>query len=260
MNNIPLFIYYAFAAGLGVVILAGVLGAFMIWQRLSYFGDSLAHSSLLGISLSLAFNINIHLGIIIVVSILALLLFGLQKKSWLASDTALGILAHASLAFGLLTLSLVQRPSVDFLAYLYGDILTVNAQDLYLIYGGGALILLILGFIYKPLLSLTVHQELARVEGVRVEALRLLYLFLLAGVIALAIKIVGVLLMGALLIIPPATARRFAKSPESLILMAVFVGALALAVGLGVSLSVDVPTGPAIVCVASLFFILSLLL
>lgn len=262
INNIffvlPEFMWRAVLAGLGVAMIAGPLGAFMVWQRLAYFGDTLAHASLLGISLSLAFHFNMSLGILMIALMVAVLLVVFQKKSWLASDTLLGILAHGCLALGLVTLSLVQGPQIDILGYLYGDILAVSTQDIAMIYGGGLFILTVMALIWRSLLSATVHAELAMVEGVPVQRVRLMYMCLLALVIALSIKIVGVLLMTALLVIPAATARRFAKTPEQLALMGSVIGGICVLGGLGLSLYGDVPAGPAIVCISASLFVLCL--
>lgn len=258
LNFMPEFMWRAVVAGLGVALIAGPLGAFMVWQRLAYFGDTLAHASLLGISLSLAFHFNMSLGILMVALMVALLLVSLQRKNWLASDTVLGILAHACLAFGLVTLSCVKGPQVDILGYLYGDILAVSLQDIAMIYGGGLFIMGVMIAIWRPLLSATVHNELAAVEGVSVQRVRLIYMCLLALVIALSIKIVGVLLMTALLIIPAATARRFSNTPEQLAVISSLVGATSVMGGLALSLYTDVPAGPAIVCIASGLFVLCL--
>lgn len=255
----PEFMWRALLAGLGVAIISGPLGAFMVWQRLAYFGDTLAHASLLGISLSLAFHFNMSFGILIVALMVAFFLVSLQGKSWLASDTALGILAHACLALGLVALSWVKGPQVDVLGYLYGDILSVSLQDILMIYGGATFILGGMLFIWQALLSATVHSELASVEGVAVQRVRLIYMALLALVIALSIKIVGVLLMTALLIIPAATARPFSSTPQQLAVIASLIGGVCIIVGLGLSLYADLPAGPAVVCVAALLFIVSLL-
>lgn len=262
INNLvdfmPEFMWRALVSGLGVALIAGPLGAFMVWQRLAYFGDTLAHASLLGISLSLAFQFNMSLGILMVALMVAFFLVGLQKKNWLASDTVLGILAHSCLAFGLVTLNWVKGPQVDILGYLYGDILAVSLQDIMMIYGGGLFILVVMMGIWQSLLSATVHNELAAVEGVAVQRVRLIYMCLLALVIALSIKIVGVLLMTALLIIPAATARRFSNTPEQLAVISSLVGAISVVGGLALSLYADMPAGPAIVCIASGLFALCL--
>ena len=259
LSFMPEFMWRALVAGLGVALISGPLGAFMVWQRLAYFGDTLAHASLLGISLSLAFHFNMSLGILMVALMVAFFLVSFQRKTWLASDTVLGILAHSCLALGLVALNWVKGPQIDVLSYLYGDILSVSRQDITMIYGGAIFILGSMTFIWRALLSATVNSELARVEGVAVQRVRLIYMSLLALVIALSIKIVGVLLMTALLIIPAATARRFSSTPEQLAVIASLVGGVSIIAGLGLSLYADWPAGPAVVCIAALLFVLSLL-
>ena len=210
------FLIRAFAAGFGVVLLAGPLGCFIVWRRMAYFGDSLAHSALLGVALGLILGINPTLGIAVGSVTLAVLLLLLQRQRRLASDTLLGLMSHAGLALGLVALSFFETLRIDLLAYLFGDVLAVTTADLAWIYGGGLLALLVLAAIWRPLLAITVHDDLARAEGVAVLPVRLAFVLLIAVVIAIAMKIVGILLITSLLIIPAATARRFARTPEQM--------------------------------------------
>ena len=210
----PDFLVRALLGGIGVALAAGPLGAFVVWRRMAYFGDTLAHSALLGVALGLLLGINPNVTVIVVCAVLAVVLVVLQRRQrFLASDTLLGILAHASLGLGLVTLAFLQTLRLDLLSLLFGDILAVTATDLAWIYGGGVAVLALLALLWRPLLSATVHEDLARVEGVPVTAVRLAYMLLIAVVIAVALKIVGVLLVTSLLIIPAATARRFATTP-----------------------------------------------
>ena len=253
------FLWRALAAGFGVVMIAGPLGCFIVWRRMAYFGDSLAHSALLGIALGLLLGIDLTLGIAAGAIGLAFLLLALQQQKRLASDTLLGILAHAGLALGLVVLSFFESLRVDLLAYLFGDVLAVTSTDLLWIYGGGALALGALAVIWRPLLAITVHEELARAEGIPVLAVRLVFVVLIAVVIATAMKIVGVLLITSLMIIPAASARSLTRSPEQMALGAVLAGALAVLLGLGGSLVWDTPSGPSVVVAALLLFLASLL-
>lgn len=253
------FLWRALAAGFGVVMIAGPLGCFIVWRRMAYFGDSLAHSALLGIALGLLLGIDLTLGIAAGALGIALLLLALQQQRKLASDTLLGILAHAGLALGLVVLSFFETLRVDLLAYLFGDVLAVAWGDLIWIYGGGLLALAALIAIWRPLLSITAHEELARAEGVPVLAVHLVFVVLIAMVIATAMKIVGVLLITSLMIIPAATARGFARSPEQMAIGAVLAGALSVLLGLGGSLAWDTPSGPSVVVAALLLFVASLL-
>lgn len=253
-------LFRALLGGLGVAAVAGPLGAFVVWRRMAYFGDTLAHSALLGVALGLLFDINLNLAVIVLCVGLALVLVTLQKKHFIATDTLLGILAHSSLSLGLVAVSFLDNIRIDLMAYLFGDLLAISMADLYWIYAGGALVLLLLIVFWKPLLAMTVNEELAKVEGYPVEAIRLLLMLLVALVIAVAMKIVGVLLITSLMIIPAATARRLANSPVQMATMASIIGCVSVCGGLWASYQWDTPAGPSVVvCAAFLFlFIYSL--
>ncbi len=254
------FLVRALIAGLGVALVAGPLGAFVVWRRMAYFGDALSHSALLGVGLGLLLGMNVNLGIVAVAAGMALLLVLLQHQGRLATDTLLGILAHSALSLGLVALSMMEGVRVDLMGYLFGDILAVTRTDLAWVVGGAGLVLALLVAIWRPLLAITLHEELARVEGVAVLWVRLAFMLLIALVIAVAMKIVGILLITSLLIIPAATGRRFARTPEQMAVAGSLVGCCAVAGGLWGSLRWDTPAGPSIVAAAALLFALSVLL
>lgn len=251
------FLWRALAAGLGLALISGPLGVFVVWLRMAYFGDTLAHSALLGIALGLLFEIDLQFSVLLLALFIAVALLGLQQRSALATDTLLGILAHGALAIGLVAISFRDDVRVDLLAYLFGDILAVSARDLLWIWGGALLSLLALMQIWRPLLNLSVHADLAAVDGVRVARIKLTFMLLVALVIAVAMKLVGVLLITALLIIPAACAQRFSRSPEQMALFATLTGVIAVVGGLAASLLLDTPAGPSIVTAATLLFVLS---
>jgi len=244
------FLWRAFIGGLGVVVVAGPLGCFVVWRRMAYFGDTLAHSALLGVALGFLLGIDLTVGIAATCVVLAVLLVLLQQQRRLATDTLLGLLSHASLAIGLVAISFLESLRVDLLSYLFGDMLAVGRADLAWIYAAAVLALAILALLWRPLLAMTIHEELAEAEGVPVVWVRLAFMLVIALVIAIAMKIVGILLITSLLIIPAATARQFARSPEQMALLAVLVGALAVAGGLAGSLGWDTPSGPSVVVAA----------
>ena len=257
---IDAFLERAWLAGLGLTLITGPLGCFVTWRRMAYFGDALAHSSLLGVAGGLALSLTPRSGILVSCAIFAVLVALLQRRRTLAGDTALGIAAHAGLALGVVVLSLTATTPVDLHAYLFGDILSVATDDLWLIAAIVAVTWGVLALLWRALLVGTLHPDLARVEGMRTFAAEVALIALLALVVAVSIQIVGVLLVTAMLIIPAATARALVRSPEGMAALAVVLGAFAVTAGLWLSLRWDVPTGPAMVVVASAVFALSLAL
>lgn len=251
------FLLRALLAGLAVAAAAGPLGAFVVWRRMAYFGDTLAHAALLGVALGFLLDANPLLGIVAVCLAVSLALAGLAERGALASDTLLGILSHGTLALGLVVVATMETLRVDLLAYLFGDILAVTWSDLAWTAGGSVLALAVLAAIWRPLLAITVHEDLARVEGVAVGPVRLAYMLLMAVVIAAAMKVVGIILVTSLLIIPAAAARPLARSPEAMAAAASALGGLAVAGGLAGSLAWDMPAGPAIVVAALALFLLA---
>ena len=256
----PDFLLNALLAGLSLALVAGPLGSFVVWRRMAYFGDTLAHAALLGVALGFLLDISPTLAVTVGCIILAVLLVTLQQRQPLAADTLLGILAHSTLSLGLVAISFMHEVRVDLMAYLFGDLLAVGGRDLLWIAGGSALVLGLLAWLWRPLLALTVHEELAKVEGLPVGALRLALMLLIAVVIAVAMKIVGVLLITSLLIIPAAAAQRHARSPEQMAGGASAIGLLAVCGGLALSWFRDTPAGPSIVVSAAGLFLLSFLL
>lgn len=251
------FILYALAAGSGLAVVTGVLGCFVVWRRMAYFGDSLAHSALLGVALGLLYHFSVNLGILLVCSMFAALLVWLQHKRVLSTDALLGILAHAGLSGGIIALSLLEGAPVDLFAYLFGDVLSVTARDVYWIYGGATVVLATLVAAWPSLVLMTVNEDLARAEGVPVFLMQLLLVALMTAVVAVSIHLVGILLITALLIIPAATARQLTNSPEAMALAAATLGVAAVITGVTGSVWLDVPTGPGIVATASLLFAVS---
>ncbi|AYG66532.1 MULTISPECIES: zinc ABC transporter permease subunit ZnuB [unclassified Rhizobium] len=253
------FFLRAVVAGVGLALTTGPLGCFIIWRRMAYFGDTISHSALLGVALSLLFQLNLTLSVFAVAALVSILLLFLQRRQALSADALLGILSHATLAIGLVIVAFMSWVRIDLIAFLFGDILAVSQSDIAVIWGGGILVLAAIVWLWRPLLASTVNPELAEAEGLRPERARLLFMLLMAVVIAIAMKIVGILLITALLIIPAATARRFAATPETMAIFASLLGAIAVVGGLFGSLRYDTPSGPSIVVAALVLFIISLL-
>lgn len=253
------FFVRAILAGVGLALTTGPLGCFIIWRRMAYFGDTIAHSALLGVALSLLFELNLTLAVFAVAALVSVLLLFLQKRQALSADALLGILSHATLAIGLVMVAFMSWVRIDLIAFLFGDILAVSTTDIALIWGGGLFVLLAMAWLWRPLLAATVNAELAEAEGLKPERARLFFMLLMAVVIAIAMKIVGIMLITSLLIIPAAAARRFSPTPEIMAVLASLIGAAAVVGGLFGSLTYDTPSGPSIVVAALILFILSLL-
>ena len=249
----------ALIAGVGIAIIAGPLGCLVIWRRLSYFGDTLSHSALLGVTLAYAFSINITLSVFVISSVVAILLINLQKRTKLAGDSLLGLLAHSTLAIGLVLIGFLSSIRFDLMGLLFGDILAVTTDDIALVWIGGIIILGILYFIWKSLFSATVNYDLAAAEGMRPEISNLIFTLLLAAVIALSIKMIGALLITGLLLIPAAIARNLSNSPKQMIIVAILAGIASVVLGLFTSLELNTSSGPSIVVVSLALFILSLI-
>ena len=253
------FFVRAVVGGIGVALLAGPLGCFIVWRRLAYFGDTLSHSALLGVAMALLLNMNITITVFIISVVVSMLLILLQRRASLSSDALLGLLAHSTLAVGLVVLAFMTWVRVDLMGFLFGDILAITIKDIAIIWIGGLTVLVLVSFIWKPLLASTVSYEIAVAEGLRPDLANFLFMVLMAGVIAVSMKIVGVLLITALLIIPAASARRFSGNPEIMAVMASILGAASVWLGLEGSLKWDTPAGPSIVVAALAFFIISVL-
>ena len=248
----------AIVAGIGVALITGPLGCFIVWRRLAYFGDTLSHSALLGVALAILFEVNITLAVFAVSVLVSAALVLLQRRAALSADALLGLLAHATLAIGLVVLSFMTWVRIDLMGFLFGDILAVSKFDIVLIWAGGAVCLAILAMIWRRLFAGTVSPELAEAEGMAPDQANAVFMILLAAVIAISMKIVGVLLITAMLIIPAATARRFASGPEQMAVLSALIGTAAVVAGLFGSLEWDTPTGPSIVVAALILFLVSL--
>ena len=253
------FFIRALIAGIGIAIVVGPLGCFVIWRRLSYFGDTLSHSALLGVTLAYSFSLNISLSVFIVSAVVALLLINLQKRTKLAGDSLLGLLAHSTLAIGLVLIGFLSYIRFDLMGLLFGDILAVTIEDIALVWVGGFVILGILYFIWKSLFSATVNYDLSAAEGMKPEVSNFIFTLLLAGVIALSIKMIGALLITGLLLIPAATARNISNSPNQMVFLATLVGIISVIAGLFTSLELNTSSGPTIIVVALMLFIISLI-
>jgi zinc transport system permease protein len=250
------FMLRATLAGIGVALAAAPLGCFVVWRRMAYFGDATAHAAVLGVALSLALSISVFAGALAVALAMALTVHALSGRGY-GMDTLLGVLAHSALAFGLVAVSFLSGVRIDLMAYLFGDILAVSRGDLALIWGGAALVVGLIAWRWSAALTATLNADLAHAGGIDPRREQMVLMLALAVTVAVAIKVVGVLLIGALLLIPPAAARPLSRTPETMALGAAVIGALSAVLGLRAAMVLDTPAGPTIVCAAAVIFALT---
>ena len=253
------FIVRAFAAGIGLALITGPLGCFIVWRRLSYFGDTIAHSALLGVTIAYAMNFNLIIAVFVVSCLLAISLLFLQWRTTLPDDALLGLLAHSVLAIGLVLLGILSFIRIDLMGLLFGDILSVNFTDVLFVWIGGGVVLTTLILIWRPLFAGTVNLELAKAEGLNPELATTIFTLLIASVIAISIKIVGILLITGLLIIPAAASRNLSSTPIQMAIISSIIGVCSVVIGLQTSMIWNTSTGPTILVITLGVFIITLL-
>ncbi|SFV81593.1 Zinc ABC transporter, inner membrane permease protein ZnuB [hydrothermal vent metagenome] len=251
------FILRAVLAAIGISIIAGSLGCFVIWKRMSYFSESISHSALLGVSLGLASGLGIHFGLVLVGTLFALLIVVLQERKFLSNDAILGIFSHIALSLGIVVLALVGGANMDYFSLLFGDILSITNRDIVWVYSVLIVIVALLSIFWQRLLLLTLNEDLAKAEGIKHTFYQLLFMLMIALAVSVSVQIVGVLLITSLLIIPPAIAKVFARTPSQMVFKSILVSILAVIIGLSGSMYYDLATGPAIVIALGILFVLS---
>lgn len=252
------FLLRAIAAAVGLAVVAAPLGCIVVWNRLAYFGETVAQASLIGVVVALALQINVTFGILLITAAVAALLILLQRQTIVPMDSILGLTHHGALALGVIGAAQLKGTQVDLMGYLFGDVFAVTDLDIVWIYAGGAFVLAVVAWLWQPLLRMAVHDELARAEGVSAGLVRGLFTVLLALTIAVAIKIVGILLAIAFLIVPVVAARPLAATPERMAVITAVIGVFSVLAGMALSVWLDAPGGPAIVLVMALAAGLSL--
>lgn len=251
------FLWRALIGGIGMALIAAPLGCFVVWQRMAYFGETIAHAGLLGAALGILLQLNLTIGVFVAALMVAFGLRLVERHSSLAKDTALGLLAHVVLAIGLIVASQFQSLQVDLMGLLFGDILAITMTDLAMIGGGLVLIWGLIAYLWQDMLTISVDRELALAEGVNVPRSEFLFSVAIAATVALAMKLVGLLLVTAMLIIPAAGAMNFSRTPEQMVVVTALISAASVIGGLAGSVYFDIPTGPAIVVAMALVFLLS---
>jgi zinc transport system permease protein len=250
----------ALLTGIILAVLAGPLGSFVVWGRMAYFGDTLAHSALLGVGLGYLLQVNAMIGVIITTLLMSLLLGFWRQQEELTSDTLLGVMAHGTLAAGLVLASLLTEIRIDLMGLLFGDLLATGYEDLLWVSAVGLVVGVMMMWLWRPMLNCAISEELAHAEGLPVRRIQSGLLIMLAMTVAIGMKVVGALLMTAMLIIPAASARRLASTPEQMALFGSLIAIIAVLAGLAASATWSTPAGPGIVLASCLIFLTSLVL
>ncbi|WP_353279320.1 metal ABC transporter permease [Wolbachia endosymbiont (group B) of Xanthorhoe designata] len=239
-----------------ISLVTGALGSFMIWQRLSYLGDSLSHSSLLGIALALIFNISPSVSIMLIAIMFAILL-SLNFNKLYSADTILNIVTNVVLSSSLILISFLPSGNNSIISSLFGDILMIDQSNIISIFLTSVIVTLILIFRWRYWLMISINQDLATVEKVNVNFVRLEFLIILAIFIAISAQLIGILLIAAFLLIPAASARLISKTPMQMIIVATVFSVISGVSGLILSASFDLLTGPAIILIAAVYLIIA---
>jgi len=249
------FIIRSLLGGLAVALAAGPLGCFVVWRKMSYYGDATAHSAILGISLSLYFSVSIFLGVFLM-ALLASLVVTLFVNRYYSADTILGVFSHSTLAFGIIAVNMLPAQNVHIESYLFGQLLAVTKVDLIYIWSGAVTILALIFFRWKNLLISTVSEDLTIATGLNPKWEQWILNLGLAILVAVAVKVVGIFLVASMLLIPPAAARPVVRQPVAMVFISALIGCLSVMLGLMFSLQVDTPTGPSIIAFATVILIL----
>lgn len=249
------FVWRALAGAVALSALCGPLGCFVAWRRMAFLGDTLAHASLLGIVLAMTFQISPLVGVLAVAAAVGLAVSHIYAEKRFYTDTLLGILAHGSLALGLVIISLTPGWRADISRYLFGDILLLGQDDVMTIVAVAACGAALLASQWRALMMSTLHPDIATVEGVSNKRAAMIITLLLACVIAISIKLVGILLITAMLIMPAAVARLFSATPSRMVVLSGVVAAFSSLAGVVTSLHADTPAGATIVTLMLAVFI-----
>lgn len=254
------FIERAYLAGSFIAVLCAMLGMFLVLRKLSLIGDGLSHVSFGAIALGLFFGIYPFYVAVPVVILASILILKLTQKAKIYGDAAIGIVSSVGIASGVILASLSKGFNVDLFSYLFGNILAISNQEVYLSVGFSLLVLSIIVFLFHDLFSATFDEEYAKVSGIKTETINIIFTVLTAITVVLAIKVVGIMLVSALLILPAVTALQIAKGFKTAMIIACATSVISVLLGITVSFFLDFPAGATIVIINALFFILAFLL
>jgi zinc transport system permease protein len=253
------FIQRALIASVMVGILCPFIGNFVVLRKMSFFSDAIAHAAFAGIAAGLLLGIDMSISSVAVAVLIALIIAFLSEKTALSHDTVIGIAFSGAIAAGLLIIGMMKGYRADLFTFLFGDILAITGADLFLIFIVGVLTILILLIFFKPFLQITFNRDLARVEGINVRLFEYMLFIIIAVVVTISLKIIGIILVTSLLIVPAAAAKNIASSMKRLFMISCLFGVVSGIVGLVGSVYLDTASGPTIVMVSILIFFLTML-
>jgi zinc transport system permease protein len=253
----PDFMWLALIGGLLITLMSAPVGTFMLWRHMAYFGDALAHTTLLGLGIGIWLQLPLELSLLLVALIVAISITRIKRGNTLGTDTFIAIAAHSSLALGMLAIALLPAGRIDLMGYLFGDLLSLTGSDLAILLMTALITISIIVYYWQGLVLSSLNPELAQLAGHNNEKLNLILAILIAIIVAISTKLVGALLMTALLITPAAIARRWSSTPQGMLTGAVLIGQIAIMAGLAVSWQYDLPVSPAIVSLLFIGFIVS---
>jgi zinc transport system permease protein len=253
------FLVRSILAGLMMVSIAAPMGCLMVWQRLAFLSDTLGHAAVLGVGIGLLLEVNPMFGVLAVVILIVFSLSQVANFNNALSETTLAIISHTGLAGGLILLGALPPNSVSLEAILFGNLLSTTRLDLLMILVTTLILLFLLIRHWRPFVALSVSREIAQAEGISVRKEQFLMYLMIALLVAVLMKVMGVLLIAAMLVIPTTSARLLSRNPEQMVLMSAFFGVLSLAGGIASSFQLDWQTGPSIVLSATMFLVIALL-
>ncbi len=254
------FLIQAILGGIGIAIICGPLGSYVVWHRMAYFGDTISHAALLGIAVSLFLNIHFLIGVLAICILIGLLLINYNKRGLpLSNDSILGIISHSSLALGITLIYILKPSNFDLFNYLFGNILTLTPYDILIIYICAIINLSIIYKYWSQLVAITIDPNLAKIHKIKTSKIQMIFILVMALTIGISIKIIGTLLITSLLVIPAATARHLSKTPKEMAVIASLIGIIGVIIGTFLSSIFDVPTGPAIILSFTFLFLCTLL-
>ncbi len=253
------FLIRSLLAGTLMVLVAAPMGCLMVWQRLAFLADTLGHASVLGIALALVMAVQPVFGVLLVIGVIMVILrLSTGDRPVALSESMLAIVSHTGLAAGILLLGASGFGNISLEALMFGDLLATTKADLFFIAVTVVVLLLILWRHWHDFVAVSVSAEIAQAEGIAVKRVQLILYLMIALLIAVMMKIMGVLLIGAMLVIPVNAARKFSHSPEQMMWLSLLFGALSLYFGVFFSWQFDWQTGPAIVVVAASWLMLAI--